>query len=81
MKFSYTAKESRIVGNVLKPLMNIEILSKDELWYGLDEVLVDTGADISLIPKSIGEILVGDIAEGQKASIKGIKDEGYKQRI
>ena len=72
MKFSYTEKESRIVGSILKPLINIEIFSKDGLWYGLDEVLVDTGADITLIPKDIGEALVGDIAKGRKASIKGI---------
>ncbi|MFA4819475.1 MAG: hypothetical protein WC613_00785 [Candidatus Aenigmatarchaeota archaeon] len=72
MKFSYIKKESRILGHVLKPLISIEILSKDDLWYGLDEVLVDTGADITLIPKSVGEVLVGDITLGKKAAIKGI---------
>ncbi|MEK6887919.1 MAG: hypothetical protein AABX14_03165 [Candidatus Aenigmatarchaeota archaeon] len=72
MKFSYIEKESRILGHVLKPLISIEILSKDDLWYGLDEVLVDTGADITLIPKSVGEVLVGDITSGKKAAIKGI---------
>jgi len=72
MRFEYTEKESRIVGNILKPLIEIEIFSKNEVWYGLDEVLVDTGADITLIPKYVGEEIVDEIKSGQKASIKGI---------
>src|SRR3989344_4605297 len=72
MKFYYIEKESRIVGRILKPLIDIEILSKDGLWYGLDEVLADTGADITLIPKHVGEVLVGDISLGRKAHIKGV---------
>lgn len=72
MKFPYTQKESRIVGHILKPLIDIEIFSKDGLWYGLDEVLVDTGADITLLPKNVGEVLVDDIKVGKKATIKGI---------
>ena len=73
MKFSYKAKESRIIGSILlKPFIEIEIFSKNELWYGLDEVLVDTGADITLIPKYIGEEVVNEIKSGEKAFLKGI---------
>ncbi len=72
MKFPYTKGESRIFGSILKPFISIEIFSKDGLWYGLDEVLVDTGADITLIPRYVGEVLVDDIGLGRKASIKGI---------
>src|SRR3989344_8627425 len=73
MKFPYIERESRIFGRILKPMIDIEILSKKYgVWYGLNEVLVDTGADITLIPKSVGEILVDDIVEGKKAAIKGI---------
>lgn len=72
MQFSYIERESRVVGRILKPLIDIEFLSREGLWYGVDEVLVDTGADITLLPKHIGEVLVGDISTGRKASIKGI---------
>lgn len=72
MRFRYTEKESRVVGRILKPLIEIEIFSEDGLWYGVDEVLVDTGADITLLPRSVGEELVHDIRSGEKASIKGI---------
>lgn len=72
MKFQYIEKDSRAVGRILKPIIEIEIFSKDELWYGMDEVLVDTGADITLIPKDVGEELVHNIESGEKASIKGV---------
>lgn len=73
MKFPYTEKESRILGKIPIPLIYIEILSeKHGVWCGIDEVLVDTGADITLIPRSIGEVLVNDITLGKQASIKGI---------
>lgn len=72
MKFGYLEKESRVVGSILKPLIEIEIFSKNELWYGLDEVLVDSGADITLIPKYIGEEIVNEIKSGEKAFLRGI---------
>lgn len=50
----------------------IEALSKHGLWCGIDKVLVDTGADITLLPRDIGEILVDDIATGEIASVKGL---------
>ena len=73
MKFPYTEKESRIFGRILKPIIYIEIFSeKYNLWCGIDDVLVDTGADITLIPRNIGDGLVNNISAGIKASIKGI---------
>lgn len=73
MKFPYTEKESRIFGRILKPIIYIEIFSeKHDLWCGIDNVVVDTGADITLIPRDIGEELVGDIFSGTKASIKSV---------
>jgi predicted aspartyl protease len=73
MKIAYTEKESRIFGNMLKPVIYMEIFSQTHsLWCGIDDVLVDTGADITLIPRNIGKGLVADIHSGEKASIKGI---------
>lgn len=73
MKFSYTEKESRILGCILKPLIYIEIFSeKHGLWCGINNALADTGADITLISRDIGEELVNDIFAGIKASMKGV---------
>ncbi len=73
MKFHYTEKESKILGHILKPLIYIEIFSeKHGLWCGINNAMVDTGADITLISRDIGEELVNDIFTGTKASMKGI---------
>lgn len=73
MKFPYIEKESSILGKILKPLAYIEIFSKKHgLWCGIDEVLVDTGADITLIPRRVGNALVDDVPSGKRATIKGI---------
>jgi hypothetical protein len=73
MKVAYSEKESRIFGKMLKPVIYMEIFSRThELWCGIDDVLVDTGADITLIPRDIGKGLVDDVFSGEKASIKGI---------
>lgn len=73
MKFRCIEKDSRIFGRIFKPIIYLEIFSeKHNLWCGIDDVLVDTGADITLIPRNIGEGLVNDIFIGTKAAIKGI---------
>jgi len=41
-------------------------------WVSVEEVLADTGADISVIPKSLGVLLVGDIRKGRKFRITGL---------
>lgn len=73
MKFEYIETDSRIFGKIYKPLVYIEIFSeKHDIWCGIDKVLVDTGADISIIPKNMGELIVNTIESGRKAIIKGV---------
>jgi len=71
VKYPYLEKRSKILGRVKRPLVPIEIEGKGR-WIPVDEVLVDTGADISLLPRSIGELAVGDIAKGKYVEIKGV---------
>lgn len=73
MRFSYKEKESSILGKVLRPLIKIEIFSqlKNE-WEVIGDVLADTGADISVFPRFIGETIIEDIAVGEYIEIKGI---------
>ncbi len=72
MRFQYTKKDSRLFGKILAPFICIEALSRHGLWCGIDKVLVDTGADITLLPKDIGEILVDNVTTGEQALIKGL---------
>lgn len=71
MKYPYVEKRSKILGRVKRPLVPIEI-EGNKGWVPVDEVLVDTGADISLLPRSIGELAVDDITKGEYVEIKGV---------
>ncbi len=71
--FGYKKRESRLFGKVLRPLIELEAYSVvTNHWLILENILADTGADISMLPKIMGEALVGDITRGKKAQIKGI---------
>jgi len=46
----YQDRESRIFGSVKRPLIDIEIFSEiDKKWYLVEDILADSGADISEI--------------------------------
>ena len=38
----------------------------------MTDLLADTGADLSILPRAIGELLLGDIRRGQALTIRGI---------
>jgi hypothetical protein len=49
VEFPYVEQESRIFGKVKRPLVSIDILSfLSGDWTSVDEVLADTGADITI---------------------------------
>lgn len=73
MKFPYIEKESRILGRILRPLIQIEIFSRERKdWEVIDEVLADTGADLTVLPRYLGENLIRDITSGKYVEIKGV---------
>jgi hypothetical protein len=71
--FNYKEQESLIFGKILRPLIDLEIFSEIEKdWIKIKEVLADTGADVSIIPRSTGELILHDITKGKTQEIKGI---------
>ena len=73
MKFPFTEKESKILGKILRPLLEIEVFSDiRNSWEIIEEVLVDTGADLTVLPRFIGESIIDDITTGEYVEIKGI---------
>lgn len=74
--FRYRKQESRIFGKILRPLIDLEILSYvRQRWIRVENVLADTGADISLLPRSIGELVVRSVAKGKHIQVGGIVPE------
>jgi len=71
--FKYKEKESGIFGKIRRPLLDLRVFSPAKRkWILLAEVLADTGADISILPKSLGESIIGDITTGRYLEIRGI---------
>ncbi len=76
----YAKEESNIFDKVLRPRLSIEIYSEFlSDWITIDDVLADTGADLSVLPKSLGVLLVGNIREGKKYRVTGLA--GYSKYI
>ena len=78
--FPYKQKESGIFGKTKRPLIDLHIFSETKKdWLFLAEVLADTGADISILPRTIGESLVNDIKKGRYLEIRGITPGAYTE--
>ena len=60
--FEYTEKESGIFGKVLRPLIAVEIKGETSEWIKIENALADTGADISILPRDIGDLLIRLVA-------------------
>lgn len=72
-KYEYITQQSDLLGEVKRPLIAIEFFSRAKnLWITIQKVLTDTGADVSILPKYIGEMLVTDITNGRFYRIRGV---------
>lgn len=70
--FDYIEKESRIFGKVRRPLIDIEIKTHSGEWLEIKEVLADTGADISILPRNLAHLIMENVEDGKTEEIKGI---------
>lgn len=60
-------------GKVFRPLIDLEIYSEIEKeWIKIKNVLADTGADISILPKNTGELILTDFTKGNIQEVKGV---------
>lgn len=72
-EFEYKEKNSEIFKKVNRPLIQIEIFSENrKIWIPMEDTLVDTGADLSLLPRVIGDLLLDDITIGRQIEIRGV---------
>ena len=73
MKIPYSQQKSNIFGVISRPLVTIREYSKiKDTWIPIYDTLADTGADLTLLPRYLGEMIVNDITTGKYVEIKGI---------
>lgn len=73
VSFRYKERGSATFEKVLRSLINLEIYSAiDEEWYIVEDMLVDSGVDLSLLPYRQGKLFILDIESGDEIEIRGI---------
>jgi hypothetical protein len=62
----YAERQHSFFGSITRPVVSLNFYSERfGQWFVLKNVLVDTGADITVIPFPLGEALVTDVQHGQ----------------
>lgn len=73
IEIPYKDEESKVFGKIKRPRIDFEIFSNSKRdWILIIDALADTGADMSLVPRQLGELLVEDVVKGRYVEIKGI---------
>jgi len=75
IEFGFRKEKSSLFGEIKRPVARVILINKEikipEIFY------VDSGADITLIPRSVGELLqLEDPVKSEIFDIKGISDKG-----
>ena len=75
LEFDFRKEKSGLFGDIFRPVAKVTLIHKNivipQIFY------VDSGADVSLIPRSVGELLLFDSPKIQEiVDIKGIGEKG-----
>ena len=71
--FPYRRRRSGLFGEARRPLVDLEAYSKTtHRWILLEDLLADTGADVSILPRRLGILLVKDVQKGRPVPIRGV---------
>jgi len=71
--FKYQEGKSSLFETIKRPLIEVEMYSqKLHKWISIEKVLADTGADICLLPRFMGNLIVEDVTTGIYKRIRGV---------
>lgn len=70
IEFSYRKENSKLIGVIYRPIAKVEF--KSNVGWVPELMYVDSGADITLIPKSLGDLLGFDISTEAIHEVRGI---------
>lgn len=75
IEFDFKKEESRIFGPILRPVARIFLINEGK--EVAEHLYVDSGADVSLIPKSVGDWLGFKVGDKEEITeIKGVGERG-----
>ncbi len=64
--FSYRREFSPVLGEILRPVANVELRAVRGHWFPAS-MYVDSGADMTLIPSDFGKLLGMDLSKNRSA--------------
>jgi hypothetical protein len=70
VEFAYRKERSGLLGDVLRPVAQLEIRTEKSDWFPVI-MYIDSGADISLVPRNFGALLGLDLSKNL-GQIRGI---------
>ena len=70
VSFSYRKEFSHILGEILRPVANVQVRAARGHWFPA-LMYIDSGADMTLVPSDFGKLLGMDLAKN-KASLAGV---------
>ena len=75
IEFDFREEQSRLFGTILRPVARITLINgKMEIP---EHLYVDSGADITLVPKSVGDLLGFKVKEDDLVEeVKGVGERG-----
>ena len=66
LTFPYQTREHSFFGTITRPVLTLSVYSiQFSRWFSVKNVLVDTGADVSVVPLGLGQLLVGNVQQGE----------------
>jgi len=69
----YADEKSSVFKTIKRPKLTLSIYSKNlKCWIKIEDILADTGADISLLPGNLGNLIIGDYKKGLRYQISGL---------
>ncbi len=71
VEYRFKKTHSPLLGTTYRPFVSLKLVGPTH-YVLLEDVLVDSGADVSVIPRDVGEALWADITRGKYVEIQGI---------
>ena len=78
--FDWKLEKSNVFGLIKRPVAEIFLEGRDSEWQPI-LVYIDSGADITVIKRSFGELLGIDIEKGEKAEFGGVSGAKIQTNI
>ncbi|MBX3059516.1 MAG: hypothetical protein KF770_23955 [Anaerolineae bacterium] len=70
--FPYKEKQHPVFGQVSRPVLAVDLfVPRFGQWLTVQDVLADTGADLSVMPLALGRAFVDEVESGIPVSLRG----------